>query len=121
MEKLNSKIMQKRMERVVIDNEMTAGGFAALPYVVMLDKKLSVGARLTYAFLLRYGWQKEAFAGQQKMAQDIGLSVRQVQRFLYELRDRGYIEINRPDRRYGNVYVVLQNRVPSKLKARKKL
>lgn len=119
MERITVNAMQQKLERVIIENEITAGGFAALPYVIMLDKKLSIGAKLTYAFLLRYGWQKEAFAGQEKIADDMGVSSRQLRRYLTELKDRGYIAITRPDKRYGNQYKILE-RVPSKLRAKKK-
>ena len=95
-------------------------GFAALPYLVMKDKALSMGARLTYAFLLMYGWQKNSsFAGQSRMAQDIGISERQIRRYLVELRDQNYIKIERRDKRFNNTYIILDRKRPSKLKRKK--
>src|SRR5918912_2787308 len=102
MRSLSDNVKQ-RVERVIIENEMLRAGFAALPYVVLRDTKLSIGARLTYAVLLSYAWQEDStFVGQAKMAKDMGISERQLQRYLYELRDSGYIEIAREDRRYNN-------------------
>src|SRR5919204_5950159 len=99
-------VIRQRVERVVIENEMLRAGFAALPYVVLRDVKLSIGARLTYAVLLSYAWQDDStFVGQTKMAKDMGISERQLQRYLYELRDLKYIEISREDRRYNNTYI----------------
>jgi hypothetical protein len=118
MEQL-SNLVHKRVERIIIENEMLRAGFAALPYVVLRDAKLSVGARLTYAVLLSYAWQEDAtFVGQEKMAKDMGISERQVQRYLYELRDTHYIEISRKDKRFNNTYIIKD--VKTKLKHRKR-
>lgn len=112
-------LVRQRVERVIIENEMLRAGFAALPYVVLRDTKLSIGARLTYAVLLSYAWQEEAtFVGQDKMAKDMGISERQLQRYLYELRDGGYVEISREDRRFNNTYIIKD--VKTKLKAKKR-
>ena len=113
-------LVKQRFDQVVIQNQILRSGFAAFPYLVMTDKKLSVGARLTYAFLLMYAWQEgSCFAGQEKMAEDMGISRAQVQRFLYELRDAKYIRIERKDKRYNNTYLILDRKYPSKFKAGK--
>jgi Helix-turn-helix domain len=110
-------IVRKRVERVIVENEMLRAGFAALPYVVLKDTNLSIGARLTYAVLLSYAWQdNETFAGQEKMAKDMGISERQLQRYLYELRDRQYIDVSREDKRFNNTYIIKD--VKTKLKAK---
>lgn len=96
-------LIKQRVERVIIENEMLRAGFAALPYVVLRDTRLSIRARLAYAVLLSYAWQDDStFVGQAKMAKDMGISERQLQRYLYELRDKTYIEISREDRRFNN-------------------
>ena len=56
---------------------------------------------------------------QQKMAEDVGISRRNIQRFLYELRDAGYIRIERQDRRFNNTYVIV-DKVMTKLKTKSK-
>jgi hypothetical protein len=113
-------LIQQRFERVVIQNELLRAGFAAFPYLVLKDKHLSLGARLTYGFLLMYAWQEgSCFAGQKKMADDMGISDRQLQRYLYELRDAGYIGIERQDKRYNNTYIIVDKR-PTKLRKAKK-
>jgi biotin operon repressor len=114
------ELAKRRFDQVVIKNQMLKAGFAAFPYLVMRDKNLSVGARLTYAFLLMYAWQDEScFAGQERMSEDMGISRAQVQRYLYELRDTKYIQIERKDKRYNNTYVILDRQHPTKLKAKK--
>lgn len=114
-----SEVIKQRVERVIIENEMLRAGFAALPYVVLRDKRLSIGARLTYAVLLSYAWQNDStFVGQQKMAEDMGISERQLQRYLYELRDFAYIGISRKDKRFNNTYIIKD--VRTKLKHKKR-
>ena len=113
-------LVQQRVDRIIIENEILRAGFAALPYLIMEDRVLSVGARFTYAFLLKYAWQEgSCFAGQETMAQSMGVSSRQLQRYLYELRDHGYIRIERKDRRYNNTYVIVDKK-PTKLRRSKR-
>lgn len=112
-------LVKHRVERIIIENEMMRAGFAALPYVVLRDTKLSIGARLTYAVLLSYAWQNDStFVGQKKMARDMGISERQLQRYLYELRDNQHIEISREDKRFNNTYIIKD--VRTKLRAKKR-
>lgn len=114
-------LVKQRVDRIIVESEMLRAGFAALPYLVMKDKTLSMGARLTFAFLLMYSWQEgSCFAGQEKMAEEMGISRAQVQRFFYELRDTGYIKVERSDKRYNNTYIIL-DRKPSKLKAKQRI
>ena len=115
MEKIGD-IIQKRMERIIVENEMLRAGFAAFPYLVMRDKNLSIGARLTYAFLLMYAWQEgSCFTKQASIAETMGVSSRQLQRYLYELREAGYIRITRQDKRFNNTYILLDKK-PTKLR-----
>ena len=117
MEQLSTGLIQSRVDRVIIQSEMLRAGFAAMPYLVMRDKSLSIGARMTYAFLLMYAWQQgSCFAGQEKLADDLGVSRAQVQRYIYELRDTKYIEVERKDKRYNNTYIVLDRKKPTKFK-----
>jgi hypothetical protein len=86
----------------------------------MRDKNLSVGARLTYAFLLMYAWQEgSCFTKQASLAETMGVSTRHLQRYLYELREADYIRITREDKRFNNTYILLDKK-PSKLKKRSK-
>ena len=112
-------VAKNKVERIIFENEMMRAGFAAFPYVVLRDTKLSAGARLTYAILLMYGWQEgSAFPSQVTMAKDLACSVRQLRRYLLELKGRGYIEITRKDKRFGNTYIIKD--VKTKLKAKKR-
>lgn len=114
MEKVG-KLVKARLERIIIEDEIMRGGFAAFPYVVMNDTTLSIGSRFTYAMLLQFAWQEgETFPKQKTLADRIGVSVRQVQRYLDELKNSQYIEIERKDNRFNNTYII--KKVRSKLK-----
>ena len=111
-------IARQRVERIVIEDELLRAGFAAFPYLVMNDTSISVGARFTYAMLLQFAWQEgETFAKQETLAERIGVSVRQVRRYLTELKDTAYIQIERKDKRFNNTYVI--KRVRSKLRKKR--
>src|SRR3972149_985905 len=85
-------LLKERLEQIVVENEMLRAGFAAFPYLVLRDVRLSVGARLAYAVLLMYAWQEgSCFPGQERMASDMGVSSRHLRRFLTELRNHQYI------------------------------
>ncbi len=116
MEPIGSAIKQ-RVEQIIVENEMLRAGFAALPYLVLKDTDLSIGARLSYAVLLMYAWQEgSTFAGQEKMAKDMGISDRHLRRYLKELEDRSYIRIKRQGLNRPNLYYILD--VRSKLQAK---
>ena len=39
------ELLKERMQRIVVENETLRAGFAAVPYVIIRDVKMSVGAR----------------------------------------------------------------------------
>ena len=101
------KLVAKRVDRIIVENEMLRAGFAAFPYMVMRDKNLSAQARFTYAVLLMYAWQEgSTFASQETLADMVRVSIRQLQRYLDELKAAGYIGIERRDKRFNNTYII---------------
>jgi hypothetical protein len=93
---------------IVVLNEALKHGFTQLPRYVLKDKKLSFGARLTYAVLLSYAWQEDScFPGQERMARDLGTVDRSVRRFLMELKERGYIDWKQQGLGKPNIYYIL--------------
>jgi hypothetical protein len=110
--------LRERLDRVVVENEMLRAGFAALPYMVLRDTRLSVGARLSYAVLLMYAWQEgSCFPGQERMAKDLGVSARHLRRFLAELRSANYVSWRKTMPWGTNTYTL--HDVKSKLKAKR--
>lgn len=111
-------LLRDRVDHIIVENEMLRAGFAAFPYVVLRDTRLSVGARLAYAVLLSYAWQEgSCFPGQLRMAKDMGITDRHLRRFLVELRDTGYVVWRKNGAGGTNTYVLLD--VKTKLKAKR--
>ena len=101
------ELAKNRVERIIIEDEILKAGFAAFPYLVMNDTGISNNARFTYAMLLQFAWQEgETFPKQKTLADRIGVSVRQVRRYLLELKSSGYIQIERQDKRFNNTYII---------------
>jgi hypothetical protein len=93
---------------IVILNGALKHGFTQLPRYVLQDKKLTFGARLTYAVLLSYAWQEDScFPGQERMSKDLGTTDRSVRRFLGELKDKGYIDWKQQGLGKPNIYYIL--------------
>jgi len=79
---------------IVGADPITRHGFTQVPNVILTDKKLSVGAKLAYAMLLKYAWTDEAcFPGQQKLATDMGSGERSIRSYLKELEAAGFLEV----------------------------
>ncbi|HYE68072.1 MAG TPA: helix-turn-helix domain-containing protein [Anaerovoracaceae bacterium] len=99
-------ILQKHT--IVVLNNSLKHGFTQLPNYVLRDKKLSFGARLTYAVLLSYAWQEEScFPGQVKMSADLGVSRQMMTNYLNELRNAKYIKWERRGLGKTNIYTIL--------------
>ena len=108
-------VLKQRYDQIVFESEMLKAGFAAFPYVVLTDVRLSPGARVAYGILLKYGWQEGAcFPGQKTLARDIGVKERQVRNYLTELVDNQYVRIRHQGLGKPNVYHILD--VKTKLK-----
>lgn len=93
---------------IVVLNQALKHGFTQIPRYILRDKKLSFGARLTYAVLLSYAWQEDScFPGQDKIAADLGVSRRMVTPYLNELRERKFISWERRGLGKTNIYYIL--------------
>jgi hypothetical protein len=79
---------------IVGADPVTLHGFTQVPNCILTMADVSVGAKLTYAMLLKYAWAEDAcFPGQLKLAQDMGSGERSVRRYLDELEAKGILEI----------------------------
>ena len=91
------------------------GGFTSIPNRILENPDLTLGARMTYAMLLKYAWQDNfCFPAQESVARDLGVTDRSVRTFLTELRDHRLIDwkqrgLNRP-----NIYYL--KRLPARPK-----
>ena len=93
---------------IVVLNKALKHGFTQIPRYILRDKRLSFGARLTYAVLLSYAWQEEScFPGQDRIARDLGVSRQMVTSYLNELKEHRYIDWERRGLGKTNIYYIL--------------
>ena len=97
-------VVARNIEIVGAD-PVTRFGFTQVPNFILTSNKISVGAKLTYAMLLKYAWADSAcFPGQQKLAQDMGSGERSVRTYLKELQDHGFLEVKQRGLGRTNLY-----------------
>lgn len=83
-------------------------GFTAIPNVILRHPRLSYGAKVTFGVLLSYAWQDNfCWPAQERLAQDLCCSERQVRRFLQELKADGIIEWKQQGLNLPNIYYIL--------------
>jgi DNA-binding MarR family transcriptional regulator len=81
------------------------GGFTQVPNFILVSKRVSVGAKLTYAMLLKYAWQNDhCFPGQETLAGDMGAGKRSVVRWIKELEDADFLTVKRRGLGKSNLY-----------------
>lgn len=102
----------EQIRTVLIEDESLRqfdGGFTAIPNRVLENNGVSLGARMTYAMLLKYAWQKNfCFPAQESIARDLAVTDRSVRTFLNELRDKKLISWKRQGLNRPNIYYILK-------------
>jgi biotin operon repressor len=85
----------------------TQRGWTGVPNFILESKNISVGAKLTYAMLLKYARElDECFPGQDRLGVDIGTSRQSVNTYIAELRDAGLLTVARRGQGKPNLYTV---------------
>ena len=85
----------------------TRRGWTGVPNFILETKEISVGAKLTYAMLLKYARElEECFPGQARLAKDMGCAERSVRTWLSELERVGLIDIQQRGQGKPNLYTV---------------
>ncbi len=85
----------------------TQRGWTGVPNFILESDKLSVGAKLTYAMLLKYAREEdECFPGQERLAKDMGSGLRSVVRYISELEEVELISITRRGQGRPNLYTI---------------
>ena len=98
----------KNIERnieIVGGDPATRLGFTQVPNFILTNKKLSIGAKLAYAMLLKYHWtNNDVFPGQQTLAGEIGSGERSVRTYLKELEDANFLQVTQRGLGKTNLY-----------------
>lgn len=85
----------------------TQRGWTGVPNFILESDKISIGAKLTYAMLLKYAREMdECFPGQERLAKDMGSGLRSVVRYISELEEVGLITISRRGQGRPNLYTI---------------
>jgi hypothetical protein len=83
------------------------GGFTQVPNFILVSEKVSVGAKLTYAMLLKYAWQDDyCFPGQDTLATDLGVGKRSVVRWTKELEEAKFLKVEKRGLGKTNRYIL---------------
>ena len=78
-------LIERNIELATSD-PIARGGFTQVPNFILKDGTLSVGAKVTYAMFLNYAWHNDScFPGQERLAEDMGMSQSRVSEFIKEL------------------------------------
>ena len=86
----------------------TAMGFTQVPNFLLKSSKLSSGDKMTFAMLLSYAWQNDfCFPGQERLAEDLGLSDRSVRTHLKALEANALLVIRRRGQGKTNLYELI--------------
>jgi len=101
------EIIKERNIGVDSDHPLATGGFTQVPNFILKSPALSVGEKVVYAMFLSYAWHNEfCFPGQERLAEDLGMSVSRVNEFIKGLEKAGYIEIQRRGQGKTNFYKI---------------
>ena len=95
-------------EGVVCDGKILVGGFLQVPLKILLNPRLSPGARLAYQILLYYAWKNRPYPGHAAAAEGFGLPQRSLERYLSELITDGQVNVFRRGRGQPNCYYLPQ-------------
>ena len=101
------EILREKNLQLDTSNPVLQGGFTQVPNFILKDPKLSLGAKVTYAMCLSYAWHNDScFPGQERLAQDMGMSRSRVTEFVSELEKSGLITILRRGQGRTNLYTI---------------
>ena len=101
------RVIEEKDRNIVLKGAdvLSASGFTQVPYFILRQSDYSPLAKLAYSVLLSYAWHNDfCFPGQEKLAEDMGVSVRSVKTYLQELNKKGAISIKRRGQGKTNIY-----------------
>src|SRR3954469_18765484 len=107
MMKSISEAIKERNILLDTANPVLREGFTQVPNFILRDAGLSVGAKVTYAMFLSYAWHNDScFPGQDRLADDMGMSRSRVTEFVGELQQAGLVTIARRGQGKTNIYTI---------------
>jgi hypothetical protein len=106
MQTVGEIIREKNITLDTLD-PVAAQGFTQVPNFILKDPKISVGAKIVYAMFLSYAWHNDScFPGQERLAEDMGLTRVRVTQLSAELEAAGLVSIQRRGQGKTNLYTI---------------
>ena len=85
----------------------TQRGWTGVPNFILESTEISIGAKLTYAMLLKYARElDDCFPGQDRLAKDMGTTRQSVNAYIKDLRKAGLITVQRRGQGRPNLYTI---------------
>jgi Helix-turn-helix domain len=109
MEKISDINRFKQQQNIILEgfDPVSASGFTQIPNFIINNKNLSASAKLVYAKLLSYAWNNNyVYPGQETMAEETGIGKRSIVRFIAELENLGFLEVQRRGLGLTNRYIL---------------
>jgi Helix-turn-helix domain len=117
-----AEILKEKNLHLDTVNPVLQNGFTQVPNFILRDPKLSVGAKVAYAMFLSYAWHNESyFPGQDRLAEDMGMSRARVTQLIADLEQAGLVSIQRRGQGKTNLYTIHFQVKPMGSNARPKL
>lgn len=94
-------------------------GFAQLSKPVLKSPLLSMQSKVVYAQLMSYAWEsKKCFPGRERLANENGVHINTIDKYIKELKDFGLITIERRGLGMTNLYIIesIDEKVMERLK-----
>jgi hypothetical protein len=106
MKEIGELLGEKNLQLDTI-NPVLANGFTQVPNFILRNPEISVGAKVAYAMFLSYAWHNDScFPGQDRLAEDMGLTRVRVTQLIAELEQAGLITIQRRGQGKTNLYTI---------------
>ena len=101
------EILQEKNLQLDTKNPVLEEGFTQVPNFILRNPEISVGAKVAYSMFLSYAWHNDScFPGQDRLADDMGLSRSRVTQLITELEKSGLITIQRRGQGKTNIYKI---------------
>jgi biotin operon repressor len=100
-------LLKERNIALDTKDPVVQGGFTQVPNFILKNTALSLGAKVAYAMFLSYAWHNDfCFPGQERLAKEMGISLRSTNTYIQELEKHGFIDIKRRGLGKPNLYTL---------------
>ena len=101
------ELLKEKNLQLDTPNPVLQGGFTQVPNFILKNPEISVGAKVAYAMFLSYAWHNDScFPGQDRLAEDMGMTRPRVTQLIAELEAAGMVTIQRRGQGKTNLYTI---------------